>query len=298
MKVNQQNVELAFRGFQTVYNTAFEGTETHCDTIAMVVESSTSEENYGWLGQFPDLREWIGDRVLKQLASHGFKIVNKKYESTVVVPREDVEDDRHGVYRPMFSEMGRVGRVHPDKMLFTLLGTGFDALCYDGETFFNDAHPVSGLPGDTSADTLSNVQDGTGPAWYLLDLSRAVKPLIWQERVAYDLQAVTDPRTYSVVMSDEFIFAIRARVNAGLGLWQLAFASKAPLTPENYAAARAAMMEFTGDGDQLLGVVPTHLVVPPALEADGRSLLTAATVDSSSNVWNGSAGLIVTPYLR
>lgn len=298
MRVNHQNIELAYRGFQTVYNTAFDEAATHRDTIAMTIESSTAEENYGWLGQFPDLREWVGDRVVKQLTAHGFRIVNKKYESTVEVPREDFEDDRLGVYRPMFSEMGRVARVHPDRMLFSLLGDGFTAPCFDGKPFFSDAHPASGIPTDVRAEALSNVQEGTDPAWYLLDLSRAVKPMIWQERVKYDLQSITDPNNYSVAMTDKFMFGIRARVNAGLGLWQLAFASKAPLTPETYAAARAAMMAFTGDSGQLLGVMPTHLIVPPTLETEGRSLLTAATVDSTSNVWNGSAELIVTPYLR
>ena len=31
-------------------------------------------------------------------------------------------------------------------------------------------------------------------------------------------------------MTDEHVYGVRARVNAGLGLWQMAYASKAPLT--------------------------------------------------------------------
>ena len=39
-------------------------------------------------------------------------------------------------------------------------------------------------------------------------------------------------------MTDEHVYGVRARVNGGLGLWQMAYASKAPLTAVNYAAAR------------------------------------------------------------
>ena len=102
---------------------------------------------------------------------------------------------------------------------------------------------------------------------------------------------------------------MRARVNAGYGLWQLAFASKAPLTQDNYAAARAAMMSLRGDRGGVLGINPNLLVVPPSLEKDGRTLLKATSVADivtvggaqqavpGTNVWHESADLIVTPFL-
>ena len=49
-------------------------------------------------------------------------------------------------------------------------------------------------------------------------------------------------------MNDEFLYGVRARVNAGFGLWQLGFGSKDALNEANYAAARAAMMGFKSDG--------------------------------------------------
>lgn len=99
-------------------------------------------------------------------------------------------------------------------------------------------------------------------------------------------------------MNDEFLYGIRARVNAGFGLWQLGFGSKAPLTEENYAAARATMMGFKSDGWRLLGVTPTVLVVPPALESAALHLVNTESKDGGgSNPWKGTAELIVTPYV-
>ena len=81
-------------------------------------------------------------------------------------------------------------------------------------------------------------------------------------------------------------------------MWQLAFGSKAALTPANYAAARAAMMGFKADGGRILGVTPTVLVVPPALEEAALNLLNTETKDGGgTNPWKGTAELIVTPYL-
>ena len=79
MLINDANLQLVAKGFQTIYNTSFDATVSHKDTVAMTVQSTGSEENYGWLGQFPGLREWIGDRQIKKLSSHGFKIENRRF---------------------------------------------------------------------------------------------------------------------------------------------------------------------------------------------------------------------------
>lgn len=294
MHVNSINLNVAFKGFKTVVNTAFDAVERHKDKIAMTVESQSSEEDYGWLGDFPELREWIAERHISSLRDHGFKIKNKKFESTIRVKRDDLSDDKLGLYRPMFSEMGRIAASHADKMVFNLLHEGFSSRCYDGQNFFDAEHPQSDRNGVETA--VSNFQEGDGPAWCLIDASREVKPVIWQERESYDFQAVNSDNDHTVFMRDEYLYGIRARVNAGFGLWQLAYGSKEELNEENYAAARAAMTDFRGDTGQVLGVTPTHLVVSPKLEKNARQLLIGSMANSTSNIWQGSAEMIVSPF--
>lgn len=87
-------------------------------------------------------------------------------------------------------------------------------------------------------------------------------------------------------------------MNAGFGLWQLAYGSKQTLNAANYASARAAMMSFTADGGRKLGVSPTILLVPPSLEEAGLNIVnTEFGAAGASNPWKGTAKLIVTPYL-
>jgi phage major head subunit gpT-like protein len=296
MIINQENLDLTFRGFKTVFTDAFIAAESHAAKIVMEVPSATREETYAWLGSMPSLREWVGPRHVNGLKAHGFTIRNKTFESTVSVPREDIQDDRLGAFKPFFSEMGQEAKRHPDEMVFDLLKSGFASLCYDGQNFFDTDHPVALDEGATQ--TVSNVQAGSEPAWFLLDTSRTVRPIIWQKREDYTFESMTEANNPHVFMNREYIYGVHARVNAGFGLWQLAFGSQALLNKTNYAAARAAMMDFRSDNGRLLGVKPTTLVVPPVLEEAALYLLnTENEAGGGSNPWKGTVELIVTPYV-
>lgn len=296
MIVNEQNLNLVFQGFKTVYTDAFANAPVHWDKIAMKVSSASRDETYGWLGQFPNLREWIGPRHVHSLKAHSFKIQNRKFESTVRVSRDDISDDKLGVFKPVFSEMGRLAKTHPEELIMGLLASGFTSLCFDGQNFFDTDHPSKDKDGNVV--TVSNMQAGTDPAWYLLDTSRGIRPIIWQEREGYEFTSKTRPEDHTVFMDDDFLYGVRARVNAGFGLWQLGFGSKAPLTAANYAAARAAMMSYRNDSGRVLGITPTVMVVPPALEEDALHILNTETNDGGgSNPWKETAELIVTPYI-
>ncbi len=296
MIVNAESISLAFKGFKTVFTDAFLETPINYDKIAMTVPSASRDETYGWLGQFPSMREWVGPRHVKNLVANGFTIKNRKFESTLEIARDDIADDRLGIFKPMFSEMGQSARRHPEELIFGVLASGFTTNCYDGQFFFDVDHPVTDADGQSNL--VSNFQGGAGTPWYLLDTSRGVRPLIWQEREKYEFQQLAEDGDEYVFKNDKYLYGIRARVNAGFGLWQLAYGSRQALTAANYAAARAAMMTFTADGGRKLGVSPTVLVVPPALEEAALNLLnTEYGTGGASNPWKGTAQLIVTPYL-
>jgi phage major head subunit gpT-like protein len=304
MIINAANIELAFKGFKAVFGDAYAAAPVYWDKVAMKVSSTSRDESYGWLGQFPQMREWLsGEREVKQLEAFGYAITNRKFESTIGITRDDFADDKLGLFKPMFAEMGHTARQHPDTLIFPLLAAGFASLCYDGQYFFDTDHPIPDEDGPIVGGdgrnyrAVSNMQAGAGAGWYLLDTTRAIRPIIWQEREGYQFTQVTRVDDDRVFMTDQYLYGIRARVNAGYGLWQLAFGSKAELTVENYVAARTAMMSQKGDKGRVLGVTPNVLVVPPALEHAARLVLKATEVEGSTNVWANTADLIVSPYL-
>lgn len=142
MIVNQANLHGLTMGYSTAFNRSFDITQSNYQNVATVVPSSTGEQDYKWLGQMPGMREWIGEREIQALAAYDYSIKNKKFEMTLGVPRDDIEDDKYGVYTPLFTSMGEAAALHPDEMVFGVMMNGFNEKCYDGLSFFNEAHKV------------------------------------------------------------------------------------------------------------------------------------------------------------
>jgi phage major head subunit gpT-like protein len=297
MNFSQASVDALFTGFKASYKKGFEGAPSHYEKLSMLMPSTAREETYAFLSSFPQFREWIGDRHIKKLGEHGFTIKNKKFESTIGIKRDDVSDDQVGIYRPMFEEIGRLSKTHPDEIVFALLALGFSTECYDGQFFFDTDHPMYTDPVTGAIVLGSNKQTGTDPAWYLIDTSRPMKPMIWQTREDYKLTSLDKDTDPNVFFREELIYGVRARVNAGFGLWQMAFGSKAALTPGNYAAARTAMSGFRNDNGRRLGITPNIMLVPPQLEEPARGILKASEMACASNFCKDSAELIVCHYL-
>lgn len=234
--------------------------------------------------------------MIKQFRTADYVIKNRKFEQTIRVSREDIEDDKLGLYEGRLRMMAHSAAMHPDELVYELLNKGFEATGYDGQPFFDTDHIY--FDENDVEQSVSNMQAGTGPGWFLLDTARPIKPMVFQERIPYTPQNLNSDSESHVFLRDEYLYGMRARVNAGFGLWQLAFGSKANLSETNYAAARASMQARRYNGGRIMGLTPTLLVVPPALESEARALLVAEhNAAGATNVWAGSAELLVTPFL-
>lgn len=297
MKISQALLNQIFTGYKANFQSGFAGVAPQWNRVAMEVPSTTASETYGWLGQMPRIREWIGDRVLNQLGTYDYSIRNRTFESTVVLKREDVEDDRFGILSPVMTEMGRSAAAFPDELVFGALAGGFANLCYDGQFFFDTDHPVLDEKG--APYTVSNMQAGASAPWFLLDISRAVKPVIYQKRRPFDFVNKTDPQNSEhVFMKGEFIYGTDGRCNAGYGFWQMAFGSRATLNSANFRAARVAMSNLKADYGRPLGINPTLLVVPTALQDAARDLILAERLpNGASNTDYKAVDLLVVPWL-
>lgn len=291
MIINSETLLNLRTSLKTSFQAGFDGAASLWDKIAMKVTSETASNTYGWMGAFPRMREWLGERLVQNLATHDYAIKNRKFELTIGVQRDDIDDNNMAGYATISQGLGQEAKEHPDELIFELLKNGHLRTCYDGQNFFDIDHPVAGA-------SVSNFADGAGPFWYLLDVSRPVKPLVFQERSAFEftnLDKLDDP---NVFMREEFLYGTRGRCNAGYGLWQLAYASRLPLTAENLQAARVAMQELKGDTGKTLNIRPGLLVVPPSLEGTAKTILNSETIQGSTNTMRNVAELMVSPYLH
>lgn len=297
MIITRQSLGDLTTGFKANFQSGFSGVAPMWDRIATRVPSSTASEKYPWLGQMPGMREWIGERQVKNLAQHGYSITNRKFELTIGVPADSIRDDQYGIFAPMMSEMGRSAAAHPDQLVFTALKDGFSALCYDGQSFFDTDHPVLGEDGVTES-SVSNTGGGSGVPWFLLDTSRALKPLIFQERKKPEFVAKDRPDDDNVFDKDEFKYGTDSRCNVGYGFWQMAYGSKQTLDEASLQAAYTAMTSMKGDYGRPLGLRPNLLVVHPSLKFAADKLVTATTLaNGADNIMKGLVQVMDSSWL-
>lgn len=272
--------------------------------VAMLIPSTTDSNVYSWLGSMPNMKEWVGERVINLVSQSAFRIENKLFEGTVAVPRTAMEDDQLGNYRMMSQQLGFNAGLLPDQTVWPLLSEGINEKCYDGQCFFDEEHPVY-AKSDGSGDVThqSNLTIGTAnsaPTWYVIDDVNVFKPLIWQERVAPDLDTKDNSaESDHVFLLDQYLYGARARGNAGYGFWQLAHAAvKTPLTAENLDAVILKMRKLKADGGNSLLIRPTKLIVPPELETTAKELLEMQIINGTTNIRAGTLKVHTELFLK
>lgn len=297
MDINRQNIANLTQGFRTNFQNGFAGVTPTWPQVATETTSTTSEEIYAWLNAFPRMREWIGPRVINSLSQSQYKIANKEWEDTVSLPVTAVEDDQYGLFAKPMEGLGQAAAEHPDELIWTKLAAGFSAECFDGQYMFDSDHPV-GDKAKNNVVSVSNMQAGSGPGWFLIDARRPLKPIIFQKRKPVQFVSKNKVDDDNVFFDKQLIWGADARYAVGYGFWQVAFGSKADLNSDNFNAARTAMMKFTNDEGGKLGIIPTHLIIGPSLGKAARQLITAEYgTNGVSNVDKGLVQVIESPWL-
>ncbi|MEM6726859.1 MAG: Mu-like prophage major head subunit gpT family protein [Pseudomonadota bacterium] len=292
MDINAANLLALNTAYNVAFNERLTGVESTYTKIAMTVPSSTKSQGYPKLSELRGMREWVGERHKERLTVDGFEITNRKFENTVVVGADEIADDQHGIYGTFFGDMGQTTAELPDELVWEQLEKGFDTAHYDEQFFFDTDHPVEDENG--VEQSVSNFGGGSGSAWYLVDDSRMIMPIIFQDREAARMTSLTNLTDANVAERDEFEWFAKRRCAAGFGAWQLIYASRQPLTAANYAAARRAMLEMRGHRGRKLNLRPRLLVVSAASEEPAREiLLSERAANGSTNPWRNTAELHV-----
>jgi phage major head subunit gpT-like protein len=128
--------------------------------ICTIKRSVRSKEDYGFLGSMPGVREWVGDRIFNQLRGGHFEIVNRKWEDSIEIEKDRIDDDELGFYELPLQELGEEAAMHPDELVFSLIPAGETAACFDGQAFFDTDH-LWGESGTQSNDLTYNATDHT-----------------------------------------------------------------------------------------------------------------------------------------
>jgi phage major head subunit gpT-like protein len=141
MDINRGNMDVLFQDFRVEFTAGFnDGRERSIlDNIATVVPSTGATTLHAWLNQIPKMREWIGPRNVRNIESNKLVITNRKFEGTIEMTREEIEDDLHGLYRPVARALGEGAAVHPDELCVDAILAGTSTNWADDAAFFGDS---------------------------------------------------------------------------------------------------------------------------------------------------------------
>ena len=147
------------RGLNSAFQKGFNNGElpAKIESLFMRVQSTKDSEKYGWLGDVPQLREWVDERKLSGLRDYNYTIVNKSYESTLAIDRDELEDDQIGAVMMRVQDLGERAATHPTKLIYDLMAAGTVGLAFDGLPFFSASHTLDG-----GTTTQTNIVSGTG----------------------------------------------------------------------------------------------------------------------------------------
>ncbi|WP_031438180.1 Mu-like prophage major head subunit gpT family protein [Methylobacter tundripaludum] len=297
MQITPSALRALSQGFQAAFLAGIGAVASQWNLVAMEVQSKTKIENYAWMKDLPGMREWIGDRIINNLEATNYQLVNKHFENTIGVDRDDIEDDALGIYRNRFSMQGEVAAQHKDSLVWQVLLAAFATLGLDGQYFFDTDHVGYDASGNEIA--YSNTGGGSSAPWFLMDLSRTyMKPLVMQQRQEVRFAALDKDTDENVVMKRQFIYGADARYNVGLGFHQLAYGSKATLDAAAFVAAKTAMGTQRRPDGSSMNVMPTHLLVGPSNEAAARAVIGVQQLaNGATNPWYNNVEIKVIPAL-
>lgn len=294
--INAQLLDTLGVGFNAAFMDALGQAPTDHEAFTETVMSTTGRNEFAWMDLLPNVRKWLGDRVVQNISLSKYELVNDDYELTVAVKANDIDDDNIGVYGTLFKAQGRAAGAHTCRSMFDLLVGGFVNPCYDGQNYFDTDHAVLDVNG--VVQSVANTDGGAGEPWFMLDTMQAIKPLIHQKRQDWRFIPKDQPTDDNVFNRKEYVYGMDARCAFGYSLWQLAWGSKQAATAANYKLARENMIGMKGDFGRPLGIMPRLVVCGPRNESAFRKLLNSEYGEGGvTNEWKGTCGLLVSPWL-
>lgn len=160
MDLTPTNIQNFFNALNFSYKGSYDSAPTYWAKIATEIPSSSEGNIYPFLSMIPGLREWIGPRVINNIASRSYILPNKHWESTIAVDANKLKDDQYGIYSPIAGMLGQHVAEWRDRELARVVEAGTTALCWDGQFFFDTDHPVD--PDGLVSGTNSNKLVGAG----------------------------------------------------------------------------------------------------------------------------------------
>lgn len=141
MIINGDTLRAASKGFRAFFfDVLFNAPENRLLDLFYPIQTSSPEETILLVKGIPKMREWVGDRIVRNLSATKMKIAKKDYEATLGVEIDDLKFDRFNQIRPQINNLAMSFLRHYRDFAVDLLKNGFTKNAYDNQYFFDTDH--------------------------------------------------------------------------------------------------------------------------------------------------------------
>lgn len=137
------------------------GTPADMVNLAMRTTSDGAYEKYGWLGDIPGIRQWIGAKKFRELLDFNYEIRNLPFYGGFMIDKNDLRDDKLGAYEMRVRDLPVKMEEYKRQLISKLITGGTTGKAFDGIAFFSDAtgvRTIDNLLGGTGVDTLAKIR--------------------------------------------------------------------------------------------------------------------------------------------
>lgn len=140
-------------------------------TYAEKITGNSEYVQFNFASNFPQMREWKGDRIEKWVRSHTMTAKLKTFENTMTLRRKTVEylDKNLGIVSSTIRNFMATGAQAYDQECIRELTAASDLgnTCFDGVALISASHPYG-----SAGATWSNLASGTNYSWTAQDAGR------------------------------------------------------------------------------------------------------------------------------
>lgn len=155
MELTTDKAQAFFTQLDVALQRGYQKVDTYWQKYCYLSMSGSERKTYAWLAQLPGMRQWIGEKQVRNISARTYEVTNGDFEETVGLDRNKIEDDQFGIFTQWAEVQGQAVARFPDEQMTTALINGTTNTCYDGQYFFDTDHPVD--LDDSSKGTYANL---------------------------------------------------------------------------------------------------------------------------------------------
>ena len=157
--------EAAYVGYHKTFHDRLDKTTGIAQMVATIVETDELIDRQVWLSGNPKMRRWEGDKVLHRYRSESHPIVTAPHEASVEIPKQAIENDKLGLYRPRIDSLPDSFQWGLDELAIVMLCAGIQGIAlgstYDGQNLIDTDHTALSVGGTSQSNKVTGALSAT-----------------------------------------------------------------------------------------------------------------------------------------